>query len=84
VGAGSVRTLHARTFGVTPEAFTDTTTEFVLCSTCGWHNQSLSFFIQFITTFRVSSLQKLGPGAYDNSLIYNQKSVFSSVLLYNL
>ena len=44
VGSGSVGTLHARTFGVTPETFTDTTTEFVLCSTCGWHNQSLSYF----------------------------------------
>ena len=39
-----IRTFDARTFRIAPEALADTTAEFVFCSTCGWHNQSLSFF----------------------------------------
>ena len=43
VGAGGIRTFDARAFRITPEALADPATEFVFCSTCGWHNQSLSF-----------------------------------------
>ena len=44
-----IRTFDARTFRIAPEALADTTAEFVFCSTCGWHNQSLSLKNLFIS-----------------------------------
>lgn len=44
VRTGRIRTLYARAGRISPDALTHATTELVLRSTCGWHNQSLSFF----------------------------------------
>ena len=44
VGAGGHGTFDGGAAGIIPDALADTTAEFVLCSTCGWHNQSLSYF----------------------------------------
>ena len=43
VRAGGHGTFDGGAAGVIPDALADTTAEFVLCSTCGWHNQSLSY-----------------------------------------
>jgi hypothetical protein len=79
MGACGIRTLHARAFGVTPDALAYATTEFVLCSTCGWHNQSLSFYY---VAFRITGVKpyKMGPAIHDILIIYTRKEIIQVLL----
>ena len=45
VRTGRIRTLDARALRIAPDALADPAAEFVFRSTCGWHNQSLSFYV---------------------------------------